>query len=174
MSMATIRERRPGVWEVPVSRAGTRPAGRPVQTSRTVRGTKRDAMRLAASFDSRSAMRSGARTVSDILNAWVQGGGAAMAEVGIEISGEFPEPWADEIVRAADAVATMGCGDACPVFPGKRYEDWDLDDPTGKTVDEVRPIRDDSPPGQGVARGPRGRHLSVADPTRASVPGGKA
>lgn len=68
---------------------------------------------------------------------------AAMAEVGIDISGEFPKPWTDEIVRAADAVVTMGCGDACPVFPGKRYEDWDLDDPAGKTVEEVRPIRDE-------------------------------
>jgi protein-tyrosine-phosphatase len=68
---------------------------------------------------------------------------AAMAEVGIDISGEFPKPWTDEIVRAADVVVTMGCGDACPVFPGKRYVDWVLDDPAGLTVDDVRPIRDD-------------------------------
>lgn len=68
---------------------------------------------------------------------------AAMAEVGIDISGELPQPWADEIVRAADVVVTMGCGDACPVYPGKRYIDWELDDPAGKSVDEVRPIRDD-------------------------------
>lgn len=68
---------------------------------------------------------------------------AAMAEKGIDISGEIPQPWADEIVRAADVVVTMGCGDACPVFPGKRYVDWELDDPSGKTVEEVRPIRDD-------------------------------
>jgi protein-tyrosine-phosphatase len=67
----------------------------------------------------------------------------AMAEVGIDISGEFPKPWTDEIVRAADAVITMGCGDACPIFPGKRYEDWVLDDPAGKDVDAVRPVRDD-------------------------------
>ncbi|MGH9210505.1 MAG: arsenate reductase ArsC [Acidimicrobiales bacterium] len=66
----------------------------------------------------------------------------AMAEVGIDISGEFPKPWTDEIVRAADVVVTMGCGDACPVFPGKRYQDWELDDPAGKTLDDVRPIRD--------------------------------
>jgi protein-tyrosine-phosphatase len=66
-----------------------------------------------------------------------------MAEVGIDISGEFPKPWTDEIVRAADVVVTMGCGDACPVFPGKRYVDWVLDDPAGLTVDDVRPIRDD-------------------------------
>ena len=68
---------------------------------------------------------------------------AAMAEVGVDISGEIPQPWADEIVRAADVVVTMGCGDACPVVPGKRYVDWEVEDPSGKTVDEVRPIRDD-------------------------------
>ena len=67
----------------------------------------------------------------------------AMAELGIDISGEFPKPWTDEIVRAADVVVTMGCGDACPIFPGKRYEDWDLDDPAGLGVESVRPIRDE-------------------------------
>lgn len=68
---------------------------------------------------------------------------AAMAEVGIDISGEFPKRWTDEVVRAADVVVTMGCGDACPIIPGKRYEDWELDDPAGKELDEVRPIRDE-------------------------------
>jgi protein-tyrosine-phosphatase len=68
---------------------------------------------------------------------------AAMAEVGIDISGEFPKPWTDEVVRAADVVVTMGCGDACPLFPGKRYEDWELMDPFGLGVDAVRPIRDE-------------------------------
>jgi len=68
---------------------------------------------------------------------------SAMAEVGIDISGEFPKPWTDEIVRAADVVVTMGCGDACPVFPGKRYLDWELTDPAGLGVDDVRPIRDE-------------------------------
>jgi arsenate reductase len=68
---------------------------------------------------------------------------AAMRERGIDISREFPKPWTDEIVRAADAVVTMGCGDACPVFPGKRYEDWVLDDPAGQDLDAVRPIRDE-------------------------------
>jgi arsenate reductase len=66
-----------------------------------------------------------------------------MGERGIDISGEFPKPWTDEIVRAADVVITMGCGDACPIFPGKRYEDWVLDDPEGLTVEAVRPIRDE-------------------------------
>ena len=68
---------------------------------------------------------------------------AAMAEIGIDISGEFPKPWTDDIVRAADVVVTMGCGDACPLFPGKRYEDWSLTDPFGKGVEDVRPIRDE-------------------------------
>src|SRR5690606_37806802 len=68
---------------------------------------------------------------------------AAMAEVGIDISREYPKPWTDEIVRAADVVVTMGCGDACPLLPGKRYEDWQLEDPAGKGVDAVRPIRDE-------------------------------
>lgn len=66
----------------------------------------------------------------------------AMAEVGIDIAREFPKPWTDEIVRAADVVITMGCGDACPILPGKRYEDWELDDPEGKGLESIRPIRD--------------------------------
>jgi arsenate reductase (thioredoxin) len=68
---------------------------------------------------------------------------AAMAERGIDISAEYPKPWTDEVVRAADVVVTMGCGDACPVFPGKRYEDWTLDDPAGQDLEAVRPIRDE-------------------------------
>jgi arsenate reductase len=68
---------------------------------------------------------------------------AAMAERGIDIANEYPKPWTDEVVRAADAVITMGCGDACPIFPGKRYEDWQIDDPAGLDVAAVRPIRDD-------------------------------
>jgi protein-tyrosine-phosphatase len=67
----------------------------------------------------------------------------AMAEVGIDITGEYPKPWTDEIVRAADVIVTMGCGDACPIFPGTRYEDWELEDPAGLGVDAVRPIRDE-------------------------------
>ena len=68
---------------------------------------------------------------------------AAMAERGIDIAGEYPKPWTDEVVRAADVVVTMGCGDACPVFPGTRYTNWDLDDPAGLDLAAVRPIRDD-------------------------------
>jgi arsenate reductase len=68
---------------------------------------------------------------------------AAMAERGIDIAAEFPKPWTDETVRAADVVITMGCGDACPIFPGNRYEEWTLDDPAGQDLAAVRPIRDD-------------------------------
>lgn len=66
-----------------------------------------------------------------------------MAEVGIDITGEFPKPWTDEIVSASDVIVTMGCGDACPVFVGHRYEEWVLPDPAGQAVDTVRPIRDE-------------------------------
>lgn len=68
---------------------------------------------------------------------------AAMAEVGIDISAELPKRWTDEVVQAADVVVTMGCGDSCPYFPAKRYEDWELDDPAGRELDEVRSIRDE-------------------------------
>jgi len=68
---------------------------------------------------------------------------AAMLERGIDISQEFPKPWTDEVVRAADVVITMGCGDACPIFPGKRYEEWTLEDPAGRNLEHVRPIRDE-------------------------------
>ena len=67
----------------------------------------------------------------------------AMAELGIDLAEAFPKPLTDEVVRAADVVITMGCGDACPIYPGKRYEDWQLDDPAGQGVDSVRAIRDD-------------------------------
>ena len=67
----------------------------------------------------------------------------AMEEVGVDMGEEFPKPLTDEVVRAADVVITMGCGDACPIFPGKRYEDWDLEDPAGKDLETVRRIRDE-------------------------------
>ena len=66
-----------------------------------------------------------------------------MAERGIDIAQEYPKPWTDEIVQAADVVVTMGCGDACPYYPGKRYEDWELEDPAGLEIADVRPIRDE-------------------------------
>jgi arsenate reductase (thioredoxin) len=67
----------------------------------------------------------------------------AMAEMGVDIRSELPQPWTDDIVRAADVVVTMGCGDACPVFPGKRYLDWELTDPAGQPIEVVREVRDD-------------------------------
>ncbi len=66
----------------------------------------------------------------------------AMEELGVDLGEEFPKPLTDEVVRAADVVITMGCGDACPIYPGKRYEDWTLDDPAGQDLDTVRRIRD--------------------------------
>ena len=63
--------------------------------------------------------------------------------MGVSLGREFPKPLTDEVVRAADVVITMGCGDSCPIFPGKRYEDWELDDPAGQDIDAVRPIRDE-------------------------------
>jgi arsenate reductase (thioredoxin) len=67
----------------------------------------------------------------------------AMSELGVDMSGAFPKPLTDEAVRGADVVITMGCGDACPIYPGKRYEDWEVEDPAGKDLDTVRRIRDD-------------------------------
>ena len=67
----------------------------------------------------------------------------AMAEVGIDITSATPQRWTDAEVEAADVVVTMGCGDTCPVFPGVRYVDWELEDPAGKPVEQVRPVRDD-------------------------------
>ena len=68
---------------------------------------------------------------------------AALVELGVDMSDEFPKPLTDEVVRAADVVITMGCGDACTIYPGKRYEDWQLDDPAGQDLETVRRIRDE-------------------------------
>ena len=88
----------------------------------------------------RALVRSAGSTPADEINPAVV---EAMAEVGLDLSGEFPKPLTDDVVRGSDVVVTMGCGDACPVYPGKRYLDWELPDPVGKTLDEVRPIRDE-------------------------------
>jgi arsenate reductase (thioredoxin) len=88
----------------------------------------------------RVVVRSAGSDPADRLNPAVV---AAMAEVGIDLSREFPKPLTDASVQAADVVITMGCGDACPVYPGKRYEDWQLQDPAGQPVDVVRGIRDE-------------------------------
>ena len=88
----------------------------------------------------RVRVRSAGSEPADAVNPMVV---AAMQEVGIDISREFPKPLSGAAVQAADVVVTMGCGDACPVFPGKRYLDWALDDPAGRSLDEVRRIRDE-------------------------------
>jgi protein-tyrosine-phosphatase len=67
----------------------------------------------------------------------------AMAEIGVDISSEYPKPWTDEVVQAANIVVTMGCGDSCPIFPGTRYLDWEVGDPAGLPLEQVRPIRDE-------------------------------
>jgi arsenate reductase (thioredoxin) len=85
-------------------------------------------------------VRSAGSTPADEINPAVA---AAMEEIGLDLSKEFPKPLTTEVVEAADVVVTMGCGDACPIFPGKRYLDWELIDPSGKSVDEVRGIRDE-------------------------------
>ena len=88
----------------------------------------------------RVIVRSAGSTPANELNPKVV---EAMREIGIDISREFPKPLTDESVRAADVVITMGCGDACPIYPGKRYEDWELEDPAGKDLATVRRIRDE-------------------------------
>jgi arsenate reductase len=100
---------------------------------------------IAAALLERHAMgrvhvRSAGSTPAEEINPAVI---EAIAEWGIDLSNEFPKPLTDDVVQDADVVITMGCGDACPIYPGKRYIDWDLPDPAGKQVDEVRPIRDE-------------------------------
>ena len=90
--------------------------------------------------EGRVRVRSAGSAPGDAINPAVV---AAMGELGIDLSREFPKPLTDESVRAADAVVTMGCGDACPIYPGKRYEDWELQDPAGQPVEVVRRIRDE-------------------------------
>ncbi|MEN3298900.1 arsenate reductase ArsC [Pseudonocardia sp.] len=86
------------------------------------------------------AVRSAGSAPADTVNPAVR---EVMAEIGLDLSQEFPKPLTEDAVRAADVVITMGCGDACPVYPGKRYLDWELTDPAGRTAAEIRPIRDD-------------------------------
>lgn len=85
-------------------------------------------------------VRSAGSAPADAINPAVRD---VMAEIGLDISREYPKPLTADAVRAADVVITMGCGDACPVYPGKRYLDWELTDPAGKTAEQIRPIRDD-------------------------------
>jgi protein-tyrosine-phosphatase len=95
---------------------------------------------LAHHAQGRVTVRSAGSEPADKINPAVVD---VMKELGLDLSQEFPKPLTDEAVRAADVVVTMGCGDACPVYPGTRYLDWELEDPAGKPVDEVRPIRDE-------------------------------
>ena len=95
---------------------------------------------LAHRAEGRVHVRSAGSDPTDQINPAVV---AAMQEVGLDLSQEFPKPLTDESLQAADVVITMGCGDACPIYPGKRYLDWELDDPAGKPIEEVRPIRDE-------------------------------
>ena len=98
----------------------------------------------AALLDSRSQgmvrVRSAGSAPASEINPTVV---KAMDEIGLDISREFPKPLTDELARTADVVVTMGCGDACPVYPGKRYLDWELPDPAGKSLEDVRMIRDE-------------------------------
>jgi arsenate reductase (thioredoxin) len=89
--------------------------------------------------EGRVHVRSAGSTPANEINPAVV---TAMEEIGVDLSKEFPKPLTTDAVEAADVVITMGCGDVCPIFPGKRYLDWDLTDPSGKSVEEVRPIRD--------------------------------
>ena len=95
---------------------------------------------LARKAGDRVLVHSAGSAPGEVLNPAVV---AAMAELGIDISAESPKLLTDEMGRTADVIVTMGCGDACPVYPGKRYLDWELPDPAGKRLEEVRPIRDD-------------------------------
>jgi arsenate reductase len=90
--------------------------------------------------DGRVHVRSAGSDPADQINPAVR---EAMTEVGVDLDKEFPKPLTDEVVRAADAVITMGCGDACPIYPGKRYEDWEVDDPADQDLEGVRRIRDE-------------------------------
>ncbi|MGB6163111.1 MAG: arsenate reductase ArsC [Pseudonocardiaceae bacterium] len=85
-------------------------------------------------------VRSAGSTPAEQINPAVR---AAMAELGLDLSREYPKPLTDNVAQAADVIITMGCGDACPVYPGKRYLNWDLPDPAGKSVEKIRPIRDE-------------------------------
>jgi arsenate reductase (thioredoxin) len=90
--------------------------------------------------EGRIHVRSAGSDPADAINPAVV---EAMEELGVDLNEEFPKPLTDEVVRAADVVITMGCGDACPIYPGKKYEDWELDDPAGQDLETVRRIRDE-------------------------------
>ena len=108
---------------------------------RPQRGPKPDGRRIAeAPLRGRVHVRSAGSTPGEEIN---PNAVTALEELGVDMSEAFPKPLTDEVVRAADVVITMGCGDACPIYPGKRYEDWSLDDPAGQDLETVRRIRDE-------------------------------
>jgi arsenate reductase (thioredoxin) len=106
----------------------------------------------------RVRVRSAGSTPADEVNPTVV---QAMSEIGIDVSKEFPKPLTGEAVQGADVVVTMGCGDTCPVFPGKRYLDWELPDPSGRSLEEVREIRDE------IDSRVQGLLAELADPSKA-------
>ncbi|HKC77161.1 MAG TPA: arsenate reductase ArsC, partial [Gaiellaceae bacterium] len=118
-------------------------SGKPIVLFLCVHNAARSQMALGFfthyAADNAIAWSGGSRPVRAIQPVAIE----AMAERGIDISGEYAKPWTDEVVRAADVVITMGCGDACPIYPGKRYEDWVLDDPEGADLEQVRDVRDE-------------------------------
>ena len=95
---------------------------------------------MAARAAGRVTVRSAGSHPARELDRWVP---EVMGELGIDVSRELPKPLTDDAVRAADVVVTMGCGEACPVYPGKRYEDWEIEDPVGMGIEDVRRIRDE-------------------------------
>ncbi len=126
---------------MPIGMAGA--GGRPQVLFVCVHNAGRSQMAaslLAKHASGRVAVRSAGSAPAGAINPSVM---AVMGEVGVDLSAEMPKALTDEAVRESDVVVTMGCGDACPVYPGKRYLDWDLPDPSGLPVDAVRPIRDE-------------------------------
>ena len=124
-------------------RPGPRSDGRPTVLFLCVHNAGRSQMALGffrhLAGDRAVGWSGGSEPAAEVNPAAVQ----VMREVGIDIAQEYPKPWTDEVVRAADVVVTMGCGDACPYFPGKRYVDWQLDDPAGMDLAGVRLVRDE-------------------------------
>ena len=126
-----------------LSRAASRPVGVPTVLFVCVQNAGRSQLAggiLRQLAGDRVVVRTaGSEPAGDVRQSVV----VALDEIGVPLAGEFPKPLTDEAVRAADVVVTMGCGDACPVYPGRRYLDWDLADPVGRPIEQVRAIRDD-------------------------------
>jgi protein-tyrosine-phosphatase len=128
---------------VNMNRPGLHDDGKPAVLFMCVHNAGRSQMAMGffqhLAGDAATAWSGGSEPAHEVNPAAVE----AMAERGIDISHEFPKLWTDETVRAADVVITMGCGDTCPIYPGKRYEEWVLDDPAGLDVEQVRSVRNE-------------------------------